>query len=75
MHRLDLTYIGDTLGRLHTLAGQHDEASLCAAEVALASGDIKVAQIHAKKALSSKQTAMRARDIIAEAKRQEKQAA
>jgi predicted Zn-dependent protease len=74
LHRRDLVYVSHMLGELHTLNGQNDEASLCAAEIPLACGDHKLALWHAKKALSSKRTAIRARDIIAEAERLEKQA-
>jgi predicted Zn-dependent protease len=55
------------LGKLYAMDGKNEEASLCAAEAFLVTGDRRVALIHAKKASSSRCeiTKRRAKDIIA----------
>ncbi|MDR1332790.1 MAG: M48 family metalloprotease [Holosporales bacterium] len=59
------------LGQLYTLDGQPSKASLCSAEVAMASGDLDRAEWHAKKATPS----IQAKDIKADIERQKAQAA
>ncbi|MDR0695608.1 MAG: M48 family metalloprotease [Holosporales bacterium] len=54
------------LGQLHTLAGNNDEASLCAAETAALIGDAEAAVHHAKKVSGNGSTSARSKagDIV-----------
>jgi predicted Zn-dependent protease len=59
-------FVVEKLGELYSMKNMRDEASLCAAEVALLTNDKKAAVIHAKKALKSNNKAIKrkAEDII-----------
>ena len=54
------------LGKLYNMSGNSQKASLCAAKIAFEAGDMKMAEIHAKKAAVSndKKTCIKAQDIL-----------
>jgi predicted Zn-dependent protease len=65
IHKNDITAL-NTLGKIYSLSGNQQKASLCAAEVALQMGNTPTAKIHAQKATtgSDASTRRRAQDIL-----------
>lgn len=65
LHENDVTAL-NTLGKIYSMSGDQQKASLCAAEVAMQMGDTQTAKIHAQKAVigSDAPTRRRAQDIL-----------
>lgn len=58
--------IYDMLGKMYTIQGKNENASLCSANISFIMGDLKSAKIHAERALKSKDKAIKnqALDIL-----------